>query len=249
MTFILAVSGKKQSGKDTLLSYLTPILGKIGTVKNYSFAMPLKEWVINTLGLEWEQVWGSDANKNSLTPYKWDNLPVFVRWINSRERQFLDMAGLLYRPKDIENIVSENEFITQCELGCMAIGLRTGFMTAREVMQVMGTDIMRKMFSDNVWVDTLQRAIEKDRPDFALICDMRFPAEFLSFYRNHGARVVRLMRDVSNGDQHPSEVALDNWEWTAYPEVLVIPSDADIEQTRALTMSWLTKMIPELPEG
>lgn len=249
MTFILAVSGKKQSGKDTLLSYLTPILSKIGTVKNYSFAMPLKEWAINILGLEWEQVWGSDANKNSLTPYKWDNLPVFIRWINSKERHFLDKEGIFHTSRDVQNIVSENEFITKCEWGCIALGLRTGFMTAREVMQIMGTDIMRKMFSDNIWVDTLQRAIEKDRPDFALICDMRFPAEFLSFYGKHGARVVRLMRDASNGDQHPSEVALDNWDWLAYPEVLVIPSDADIEQTRTLTMSWLTKMIPELPEG
>ena len=248
MTVILAVSGKKQSGKDTLLSHISPVLSKIGTVKNYSFATPLKEWLISTLGLKWEQVWGTDEQKNSLTPYKWENLPAFIRWINSKERCFLDREGNTCSTRDVEYITSEEAFITKCEWGNIALCLRSGFMTAREVMQVMGTDVMRKMFSDSIWVDTLQRTIDKERPDFALISDMRFPSEFNSLHKN-GAKIIRLMRDVSGGDQHPSEVALDGWDWNSHPDVLVVSSDSDIEQTRLLAMNWLTKMIPELPEG
>ena len=57
-------------------------------IKTYSFADALKQFLLESFDVEKNQLYGSDEEKNTKTKYKWDNLPVFVRWINSPGRGF-----------------------------------------------------------------------------------------------------------------------------------------------------------------
>jgi hypothetical protein len=79
-------------------------------------------------------------------------------------------------------------------------------LTAREVMQFVGTDIFRTM-QNNVWADATIKKIISEKPDLALIADCRFPNE-IDAIKNAGGSVIKLNRNPFNSD-HSSEVALD----------------------------------------
>lgn len=79
-------------------------------------------------------------------------------------------------------------------------------MTAREVMQYIGTDVFRKL-QKNVWADATIYKIQQEKYDFALIADCRFPNE-VQAVKDAGGIVIKLTRNIYNSD-HPSETALD----------------------------------------
>ena len=79
-------------------------------------------------------------------------------------------------------------------------------LTAREVMQILGTDILRTM-QHNVWTGATIRKIQRDNPDVALIGDCRFPNE-VGAVQKVGGIVIKLNRNIYHSD-HASETALD----------------------------------------
>ena len=193
-TFIIGVSGKKQSGKNTLCDSLYKWLRRSfpeKSVKMYSFADALKEKVcIDTLGLSYEQCYGTDEQKNSLTTYKWEKMTDDIRYSNSIKTEKIRHGGT-NRYEDIPV-------------------MRLGFMTAREIMKIVGTDIFRNYFDDDVWVKTTLRNIKQSSAKVILISDVRFPGEVESLI-NEGGYVIRLLRDVCETDAHESETALDDY--------------------------------------
>ena len=81
-------------------------------------------------------------------------------------------------------------------------------MTAREVLQYVGTDIFRKLDPD-VWINSLFRKIQKDKPEVALICDVRFKNE-ISCLQKKGGFILGLTRDpYSKADEHSSEKEIE----------------------------------------
>ena len=72
-------------------------------------------------------------------------------------------------------------------------------MTAREVLQYVGTDVFRKM-QHNVWADATVRLIEKENPTLALIADCRFPNE-VEAIKNAGGIIIKLNRDTESDDE------------------------------------------------
>jgi hypothetical protein len=79
-------------------------------------------------------------------------------------------------------------------------------LTAREVLQIVGTDIFRRM-KHNVWSDATIRKIYKEKPELAIIADCRFPNEVMAI-KTVGGFVIKLNRDPYNS-HHASEIALD----------------------------------------
>jgi hypothetical protein len=79
-------------------------------------------------------------------------------------------------------------------------------LTAREVMQMVGTDMFRKM-QQNVWADATLLKIKSEQPDLAIIADCRFPNE-VEAVKNAGGIVIKLNRNPHNSN-HASETALD----------------------------------------
>lgn len=219
MTRILAFSGKKQSGKNTLCNFLhgyqlksfgvidgfeimedgkliidTMIKDDNGKdqrgkgevdvtrtdiefsiwamdsvwpfIKHYAFATTLKEIAIGLFGIDRELLYGNDEQKNTLTDYKWEDMPTKVKG-------------------------------------------KSGFMTAREFIQYFGTEICRKMYPD-VWTDKTISDITTEQPHFAVITDARFENE-IKAVQQAGGKVIRLTRTVDGEDAHDSETALDSY--------------------------------------
>jgi hypothetical protein len=90
-------------------------------------------------------------------------------------------------------------------------GPRSGPMTVREVLQVVGTDIFRNMLMDNVWVSIPFNKDYKDT-NVVIITDVRFPNE-VNFINKYGGVVIRLEREAGPKDNHPSETLLDTYSF------------------------------------
>lgn len=172
MTPIIAFAGRKQSGKTTcsefVLKYYNGVIEPFNSAKIYNFADPLKKDIcIDILGLTYDQCYGSDEDKNTLTNNYRDNKQ----------------------------------------------------LTAREVMQFVGTDIFRNM-QQNIWADATMLRINKENPPLAIIADCRFPNE-VEAVRNAGGFVIKLNRNPFNSD-HVSETALDENNYSVQNFDLVI---------------------------
>lgn len=208
-----------------------------GTV--YSFADILKtEVCMNTLGLIREQVYGTDAQKNSETMYRWDNLPIEIREKYSVEETELD-SSYAYQNQSIP------EGTAMCPVP------RTGAMTGREVMQIVGTDIFRNMLDDSVWVNATLSHIEKDykynsrlATAFAFIADVRFKSEVNAII-DQGGYIIRLTKKVS-GDNHPSEIDLDDYDFESAPRTCVIDnSKMTIDEKNVSVIDHFSKIVDE----
>ena len=93
---------------------------------------------------------------------------------------------------------------------------KTGLMTARDVMQVFGTECVRNFFG-NIWAEAVLRKI-KNNPDIvlAIVPDTRFPNEVHTMLEYPFSYIVRLTRAPYKNDEHESETALDNFNWSQY---------------------------------
>jgi hypothetical protein len=137
-------------------------------IKIYNFADVLKQDIcMNILGLEYNQCYGSDDEKNQTTHLQWENKQ----------------------------------------------------LSGRDAMQIIGTDIFRKLDPD-VWVKATISKIVREKPDIAIITDCRFPNEVESI-QNIGGKVLRLTRNPHNSD-HLSESILDKdkFDWSKFDYVI-----------------------------
>lgn len=80
---ILAFAGRKQSGKSTGAEYVKTVFeqqNKNKVCKIYSFADPLKTGIcMDIFGLTYDQCYGSDEDKNTMTDLVWNNEPLTAR--------------------------------------------------------------------------------------------------------------------------------------------------------------------------
>jgi len=261
MTKILGLSGKKQSGKNTAFNlllgiemlklaivrekieitdngklWISDIFGDVEYqgifdadrdnptmraflgeyihpfIKNYSFADALKRDIcINILGLSYDMCYGSDEDKNLPTHLKWE-----------------DMPGVVTRTE-----VQKNNWDT-LQLGWLTVVYHEpGYMTARDVMQFLGTQIFRKMY-DDVWAKSCINKINRDQPDLAVITDCRFPNE-VEAIKQAGGKIIRFTRG-SNTDEHESEKVLDKdrYDWDNFDAVLDNANMTIGEQNQAI---------------
>lgn len=87
---------------------------------------------------------------------------------------------------------------------------KTGQMTAREVMQFTGTDIFRRM-NKNVWTDSVFNSIREEAPELALIGDCRYRNE-AELVKENGGKVVYLKRNSDTEGDHSSENDLNDYD-------------------------------------
>ena len=124
--------------------------------------------------------------------------------------------------------------------GLLRIPWREGEMTAREFMQFLGTDVMRKIHP-NVWTNACLNKIKKEDSKLSIVADVRFPNE-VEAINKAGGKVIRLERDVHQ-DKHDSETALDvdNYNHSNFWRVLD-NRNIDIGQTIIEVRSILEKI-------
>jgi hypothetical protein len=179
-------------------------------IKVYSFADLLKQEVcMKILGLTYEQCYGTDQEKNSLTHLKWEDMPGVIT-----EVYVLNTDAVV-----TGNYVN-GDLLTFPECNYEHYFHSAGQMTAREVMQFVGTNIFRKMCG-NVWVDALLRRVIQEGSATAIIYDCRFPNEVFGIQDKNG-KVIRLARNPHPEDKHDSETALDpeNFDWNKFDAIV-----------------------------
>jgi len=188
---ILAFAGRKQSGKSTSAEYVKSIFeqnNKDKICQIYSFADPLKAGIcMEIFGLTYDQCYGSDEDKNTMTDLVWNNEP----------------------------------------------------LTARRAMEVIGTDICRKL-KNSVWVDATLNRIKKDTVDLAIIPDCRFPNE-VDAIKQYGGLVIRLDLDPFSSFS-PSESALDPdyYDWNNF-DMVVKNKNMTITEKNSIIVEFLYK--------
>lgn len=189
MTKIIAFAGRKQSGKTSCSLYIKNIIHKQFpdiSCTIYNFADPLKNDIcMNILGLTYEQCYGEDIDKNTLTDIEWNGIK----------------------------------------------------LTAREVMQFVGTDIFRKMKHD-VWAGATIKKIQNNNPDIAVVADCRFPNE-VEAIKNVNGYVIKLTRNPFHSD-HSSEIALDpeNYDNSNF-DLIIDNKNIDINQQNLIVHNFL----------
>lgn len=237
MQLLLGLSGKKVAGKSTITQYLKrnrmEMFPDGCDVELFPLAKPLKELAISVLGLRPEQVYGTEEDKRTLTKYRWEDLPHYdnlIHELNERNEQFIDLH------------VWDGDEAVRIEKLQGYLEPPAGLMTAREVLQEVGTGIFRRMYFD-IWAEACLRSIREwfDRKanfhQIAVIDDVRFPNEVKAIQKV-GGKVVRLTRNVLH-DNHESETALDEYSdftWVLDNSLLSITEQC--EAVRAKVIEW-----------
>lgn len=82
----------------------------------------------------------------------------------------------------------------------------------RELLQRLGTECGRELISDTIWIDA---ALNGTKGRDIVVTDVRFPNEAQAI-KDRGGYVIRVVRPgVGPANSHPSETALDDWDFDA----------------------------------
>ncbi len=84
-------------------------------------------------------------------------------------------------------------------------------ITPRKILQMAGTDAMRNIFGEDIWLKTLERRIMLQPERAYAIMDVRFPNE-AELIKKLGGILVSIERDiVGTNSKHISEIAMDSY--------------------------------------
>lgn len=217
MTKILGISGKKQSGKTTAGNFLFGCVMLSNEIVEYAHINNEGELVVpyeSGGGQMKPCVFPVDSFHPRMVSFMsenvWSEIKIY-NFADNLKRLCIDILGLTERQcygtdeeKNSRTNIRNPDIPTDAKIPTIT-------MTAREVMQYVGTDFFRKIYPQ-VWVDSTIRRIEKDRPQLAVVVDCRFPNE-VEGIQNSGGKVIRLTRNIlGDKDQHDSETALDGYE-------------------------------------
>lgn len=183
---ILTFSGRMRSGKDMLCQAMEKAYG----AKTFSLATHLKELCCKVLEIELPML--SPWNNANLNAWK-NNRGVFCE------------EGIEISMQSLELISSETGFDADCVLKACN-GLR--FRNVRELLQLIGTDVIRSI--DSSWHVRKTLLGINALPESTLVCidDIRFPNE-LEAFRNVGADSFFVIRNNAEIiSRHESENSL-----------------------------------------
>lgn len=219
MTKILGLSGKKQSGKNTASSFLhgmemlnLAIVPEFQISDEGKLVIPVEDKDGNIQGA----ILDLEMKNEEFYKYMSVNIWPFIKNYSFADmlKEVICMQVLGLSREQCYGTDEEKNTSTKIKWGDLPTPntqVKDKSLTAREVMQYVGTDLFRKMYP-NVWADSTITKIKRESTELAIITDIRFPNEVEAVQEN-GGKVIRLTRDPSNGeDQHPSETALDGYE-------------------------------------
>jgi hypothetical protein len=219
-TKIIGISGRKQSGKNTLANYINgDILKKRGMVQDFSISQK-GELKILTCTEDGESNWGIfDVTRKdeSFVSYAERELWPFVKlyhFADYLKKMSIDLFDL--RPEQVYGTDEDKNTPTDYD------------MTSREFLQYLGTDVMRSI-KNTIWVDYTIKIIQQEKPLVSIIPDVRFPNE-VEAIKEAGGIVVRLDRNVYDSP-HQCESSLDqeNFDWNDF-DVILKNNDIKIEE-------------------
>jgi hypothetical protein len=253
MTKIIALCGKKQSGKSTLSNYLHGHELKRYDVIEKFFMSPEGQLVVNCTfhddnGKEFDEMGILDLSQKTQEFYEYAARRV---WPLIRGYNFADSLKeicvmlfnippeCVYGTDEQKNQIQEHlrwENMPGIEITNSDVLNKTGPMTSREFMQFFGTDIMRKMY-EPIWLENCFKRIEEDKPEIAVISDCRFMNE-VKAVQERGGKVIRLTRSPYDST-HSSETDADTY--TGFDSI-INNQNLSIEESCSEFLTILIKM-------
>lgn len=253
---ILGISGDKGSGKNTAANFILGVnLVNYGVIRG-SFKLNERGQIVisdifgddNINGVLNQDYYMNDETLNWWASNVWPLIKLYS-FADPLKRLCIDILNLshaqCYGTEDQKN--TETQFEWQNMLGNFS---QTGTMTAREVLQYIGTEVFRRIYN-NVWVDTTIRQMQIEQPEMAIVTDVRFPNEVEGIQKN-GGKVIRLTRSPYKKDSHNSEIALSKryFNWENFDAIIDNHEMSITEQNQAIyncLQPW--DYIPELTIG
>jgi len=219
MTQIIGFAGKKQSGKNTICNYLVAMkLAELQVSEKTKLGDDGKIYVSDILGerkkdCEWVEFSSKDMNVEKIFQEFLGDYVRIYGLADTLKDMCIDVFGLtnaqVYGTDDDKNTKTHLRWEDTPTYTPTSLNLRRGKMTAREVLQYIGTDILRKL-DDEIWIKSLLKKINKDKPEVALICDIRFKNEIKAL-RECGGVVIGLTRSMDKvNDLHSSEKEIES---------------------------------------
>ena len=213
MTQIIGFAGKKQSGKNTACNFiLAAKIAELGVSKSTRLSEGGEVEVTDILDdspsdKDWFAFNSSHVDVDSLFDNELGRFIKLYSFAEKLKRMAIDVLGL--KEEWVFGTDKQKNTLTDIKWEDMpGPALKKGRMTAREVLQVVGTDFFRSIYK-NVWVDSCLRQIKQDNSELALISDVRFENEILAIQKA-GGFVIGLKRNPSKKkDKHPSETAIE----------------------------------------
>ena len=188
---ILGLSGEAGSGKDTVAEHL---------VKNHgfyqvAFADNLKRMCMQVFNLSHDHCYDQK--------YKMKKLAKPVRILPKHIRGIIE-----YAEKNNGYAIDEE---TECNL-YKFVPIRQYFLTPREVLQFVGTEILRETIDENYHVNAVFNFLDKIKNEKIVITDARFPNERFHVKERKGVVVLVDRPTVKNQEVglvgHASENSL-----------------------------------------
>lgn len=255
MTKIVALCGKKQSGKTTLSNYLHGHEMKRHDVIEKFFISPDGELVVNCTfhdesGKEFEEMGVLDLQQRTDEFYQYASKRIWplIRCYNFAD-SLKEICVMLFNIPP-ESVYGNDEQKNQVQEHLLwenmpGVSSKTGPMTSRDFMQFFGTDIMRKIYQP-IWLENCFKRIDEDKAEIAVIADCRFMNE-IEAVQKHGGKVIRLTRAPFNSS-HSSEIDADQYDGF---DAVIDNKDMTINESasqfiKILTDMGITKKIREI---
>lgn len=171
-------------------------------LKVYHWADELKITISRLFNIDINLLYGTDSDKDTKTPYKWEDMPGVVTnqkmygYLMKGAKKKIDLLGKEYGVSPPNIMFHE-----------------PGNMTIREILQYFGTDVCRSIYN-NCWVSSLESRIKSETPAVALIADTRFDNELFAV-KEWGGLCIKMDRKTKE-DSHVSENGIREFsDWDA----------------------------------
>jgi hypothetical protein len=235
---IIGISGRKQSGKNTVANYIHgQVLQKLGMISDF-FINESGQLAIQTLDSSGNNGYGIlDVTRKDkdFVSYAEKELWPYVKIYHFAD-PLKDLAVNLFDLNE-EDVYGNDEQKNQhtdllWENMPNNFANKQGKMTNREFLEHFGTNIVRKIKYD-AWSEYSIKKILKEQAEIAIVPDIRFPNEVHAI-KNSGGAVIRLTRDIFNSQTEP-EKSLDKevFDWENF-DLIVDNASTTLEELCSL---------------
>ena len=220
-TQILGFAGRKQAGKDTACNFiLATKIAELGISKSTRLTSTGEIEVTDILddsvsGQEWTPFKSPSVDVDNLFENELGQFIKIYSFADKLKHVCVDILGLkkelVFGNGEQKNTKTHIKWDVvhkdDHSKSIVSIDSNQGYMTVREVLQHVGTEMFRGL-DPNVWINACLNEIQEDAPELALVSDVRFENEIKAI-QDHGGFVVGLTRSPyqEQTENHISEIS------------------------------------------